>query len=109
MQDSLRMKVLQDLSILISSDDDHINEISILDCHDLSLKVHEDDILGVTIDAEFAFGIVHHVIDSERFLLKDLLSLKVDFNAPEDETLFVFFGLFKKDIDYVIYGLGDVV
>ena len=109
MQDSLRMNVLQDLFILISSDGHHINEISILDCHDLTLKVHEDDILGVTIDAELAFRIVHHIIDSERFFLKNLLTLKVDLDAPEDEALFVFFGLLKKDIDYVIDCLRDVI
>lgn len=45
------MYVLQDLSLLIDTDIDCINEISVLDRHDLILEIHEDDLFRVILDA----------------------------------------------------------
>ena len=104
MEDGLRMYVFQDLSLLVDTHVDRVNEIPILDGHDLVLKVHEDDLLGVILDAELALDIVHDVVHPIRLSRLDLLSFKVDLKAPQNEALLVLFRLLEEHIDDVVNG-----
>lgn len=82
MKYGLRMDVLKDFSLLIDTDVNRINEISVLDSHDLILEIHEDDLFGVILYAELAFDIVHDIVNPIRLSCSDLFSLKVDLEAP---------------------------
>lgn len=82
MKNGLRMDVLQDLSLLIDTNVDCVDEIAILDSHDLVLEVHEDDLFRVILDTELSLDIVHDIVNSIGLSGLDLFSLKVDLKAP---------------------------
>lgn len=97
------MQVFKDLSIFLDCKIDCIYQVSIFDSHDLMIQVHEDDVLGIVLNAQLTFGIVHDIIDSIEGPGLDLFSAEVNLKAPEDETLLLFFGFLKEHIDDVVY------
>lgn len=66
------------------------------------VEVHEDDVFGVVLDAEFALGVVHDVVDAVEGPGLDLLGPEVDLQAPEDEALLLLFGLLEEDVYHII-------
>lgn len=64
MQNSIRVNVLQDLSIIFDAEVDCVYEISIFDGHDLVIEIHKDDVFSVVLNAEFSFCIIHYIIDA---------------------------------------------
>lgn len=102
MEYGLRMNVLKKLTLSFHTHIHSVYQITILNSHDLVIEVHENNFFGVVLNAEFAFYIVHDIIDSVEFSGFDLFIAKVDFQAPKNEALLIFFGFFKKDIDDVL-------
>lgn len=101
-EDGLGMDVFENLSLLVDADRDSVDEVSIFDSHDLIFEVHEDDVLGVVLNAQLTLDVVHDIVDPIKFPCANLLSFEVDFETPEDEALLVLFGFFEEDIDDVV-------
>lgn len=96
------MNILEDFSFFIDADINSIDQVTVFDGHNLMVEVHEDNILGVVLNAEFSFHIVHDIIDSVGLTRLDLLSFEVNLHTPKNKTLLVLLRLFEEDIDNVV-------
>lgn len=96
------MNIFQNLTLLVHTHIDSINQVAILDSHDLVIEVHKDDISGIVLNAEFTLDIVHDIIDSVGLACSYLLAFKIYLEAPKNKALLVLFRLLEEYIYNVV-------